>query len=301
MLIYVLAGHPSLSVPLQVLQGLSEANQPQIDPTNISILAKQACENIRLASESVSDICKIIQSSLESTLAATDEQRQQELAQSTELLRWSFEIWMNELNQARVYHDILNQSKRMDEIDENDLANVGDFHRLTEILADELRFKVTALLTCCIESIVSPASNNNISLAESFLRTIPLCSPRKIVDEIAGASMRSSASAIFHISRSLRWSLDGSHIHTKPEMELAQRKMQRVYELLLVTFELWMPTTDSTKEKVGAVQLLKEIEGLLRGSLEGYRVEDRIGSVMEEKILRLLELIWTRIEGLGRL
>ena len=82
-------------------------------------------------------------------------------------------------------------------------------------------------------------------------------------------------------------------------MELAQSNLHRVYETLIVAFELWIPITNTETGKQEAVQILKELEGLLRCSLDGYRVEDRIGVVMEGKILRLLELIWTRLEGLG--
>lgn len=82
-------------------------------------------------------------------------------------------------------------------------------------------------------------------------------------------------------------------------MESAQSNLERVYETLIVAFELWIPITNVERGKQEAIAMLKELEGLLRSSLDGYRVEDRIGIAMEGKILRLLELIWTRLEGLG--
>lgn len=42
----------------------------------------------------------------------TDEQRKRELEETTELLRWAFEIWMNELDRSRVYQEICGVSER---------------------------------------------------------------------------------------------------------------------------------------------------------------------------------------------
>lgn len=138
----------------------------------------------------------------------------------------------------------------------------------------------------------------NIQLVDVFLSTIPLCSSQVVGNKIASSVLRTTAMTISKISQSLRWTLDGSHIHTKLGMEAAQLNLHRVHRTLLSAFELWIPAMRSEEEKRSVTVVLEELEVSLRESLDGYRVEDRIGVEMEAKLLRLLELVWTRIEGL---